>query len=199
MRRSKAIRDLIREATSLLELCYHSSHSGVPRSCTPTSPLSDALAQHHLELVAFCKSSEVANALALANLATELALVRKMPTLLVITRYSPVLFAFNLLLWRAGIQPREVFDLCWTKAVFARLSAAAGTIAGAPLIVVGSPIVHISWRMLLGLPGKHRNRRIITDAGPDAIPHLQAISCAFCVPITVVSTIHRPPPPLTPL
>jgi hypothetical protein len=41
--------------------------------------------------------------------------------------------------------------------------------------------------MLLGLPGEHRNRRIITDAGPDAIPHLQKISYAFGVPITTVS------------
>ena len=195
MSRSQAIKDLTRQAITLLETCYLSSHSGVPRWCSPGSPLPGALAQHHLELVAFCKSPEVADALALANLATELALVRKMPTLLVVTRYSPVLFAFNLLLWRAGIQPWDVFDLCWTKAVFARLTAAAGEIAGAPLMVVGSPIVNISWRMLLGLPGKHRNRRIITDAGPDAIPHLQKISCAFGVPITVVSTIHRPPPP----
>jgi hypothetical protein len=187
----RPIRELTIQAINLLELAYVYSSRGAARLAPPRATPPEALVLQHLEAVAFCTSSEVTNAVVLANLATELALVRKVPTLLVTTKYSPVLFAFNLLLWRAGIHPRDIFDLCWTNSVFARLTAAAGSIAGARLIVVGSPAVNISWRTLLSLPGKHRNRRIITDAGPDAIPHLQKISCAFGVPITTVS-VTRP-------
>jgi hypothetical protein len=58
--------------------------------------------------------------------------------------------------------------------------------AAIPLVVVGSPALNISWRMILTLAGNHRHRRIVTDAGTETIPHLKKLSCAFGVPITDV-------------
>ena len=177
-----AIKHLTIQAINLLGIAYLYPPHGANRT-----PLSETLAIQRLETITFCASHEAANAAALADLAHELALARKLPTLAVITRYSPVLFAFSLLLRRAGIHPRDIFDFCWTQAVFARLTTAAGEIARAPLLVVGSPALSISWRMILALTGKPRHRRIITDAGAEAIPHLQNISCAFGVPVTALS------------
>ena len=145
------------------------------------------LATQHLETATFCASPEVTDTLALANLAAHIALDRQMPTLLLTTKCSASLFAFNLLLLRAAIDPRDLPDLWCTCNVFARLTAAAGAIARAPLLVLSSTPLAITWRTVLALGGDHRTRRIITDAGAEAIPQLQQISCAFGLPITTIS------------
>jgi hypothetical protein len=191
----RSIKSLTIEAINLLEMSYLSSLHHAARSSALRNPPSHAMAGQHLEPTKFCASPEVTDTLALANLAAHIAVDRQMPTLLLTTKCSAVLFAFNLLLLRAGIDPRDLPDLWWTFSVFARLTAAAAEIARAPLLVMSSTPLAITWRTVLALGGDHRTRRIITDAGPEAIPHLQQISCAFGVPITMVSTIHRPPPP----
>lgn len=177
-----AIKDLTIQAINLLEIaCLYPLH-GANRTL-----LSETLAIQRLETMTFCTSHEAANASALADLAHELALARKLPTLVVITKYSPALFVFTLLLRRAGIHPRDVFGFRWTQAVFPRLSTAASEIARAPLLVVGSPALNVSWRMILALTPTPRHGRIITDADADAIPHLQDISRTFGVPVTMLS------------
>ena len=189
----RAIKDLTLQAVNLLEISYLSSRPDASRSSTPTTTSSEGLALQHLEFITFCKSPKVTNALALANLVSWFALERKMPTLLVTTTCSPVLFAFNLLLWRAGIHPREVPTLHWTHTHFARLTTAAGEVAKAPLLVMSSTTLAISWRAVLTLAGNNRNRRVITDAGTETIPQLKKLSCTFGLPITVVSTTRSPP------
>ncbi|MCX6928852.1 MAG: hypothetical protein NT154_37430, partial [Verrucomicrobia bacterium] len=81
----------------------------------------------------------------------------------------------------------------WTHTHFVRLTAAAGEIAKAPLLVMSSTNLAISWRAVLTLAGSHRNRCVITDAGTKAIPHLKKLSCIFGLPITIVSTTRSPP------
>ena len=191
----RPIKSLTIEAINLLEMSYLSSPHHAACSSVLRHPPSDAMAGRHLEPPMFRASPEGTDTLALANLAAHIAVDRQMPTLLLTTKCSAVLFAFNLLLLRAGIDPCGLPDLWWTCSVFARLMAAAGEIARAPLLVMSSTPLAITWHTVLALGGDHRTRRIITDAGPAAIPQLQQISCAFGVPITMVSTIHRPPPP----
>jgi hypothetical protein len=188
----RAIKGLTLQAVNLLEMSYLSSRPDASRSSTPRPAPSEGLALQHLEFITFCKSPKVTNALALANLVSWFALERKMPTLLVTTTCSPVLFAFNLLLWRAGIHPREVANLPWTRTHFARLTIAAGEVAKAPLLVMSSTTFAISWRAVLTLAGNKRNCRVITDAGTEAIPQLKKLSRRFGPPITIVSSTRCP-------
>ena len=183
----RSIKSLTIEAINLLEMSYLSSPHHAARSSALRTPPSGAMAGRHIEPTMFCASPEVADTLALTSLALHIAVDRQMPTLLLTTKCSAVLFAFNLLLLRAGIDPHDLPDLWWTCSVFARLTAAAGEIARAPLLVMSSTPLAITWSTVLTLGGDHRTRRIITDAGLAAIPQLQQISCAFGVPITTIS------------
>jgi len=47
--------------------------------------------------------------------------------------------------------------------------------------------------MIPALAGKHRHRRMISDAGAEPIPRLKKLSRAFGVPITVITTARHPP------
>jgi hypothetical protein len=183
----RAIKDLTLQALNLLEMSYLSSGPDASRSSAPRTSSSEALAVQHRELITLCESPEVTGALVLANAVTKLALERRIPTLLVTARYSPVILVLTLLLWRAGIRLEDAVNPVWSKNEFARLTVAAREVAGAPLLVMSSASFLTSRRIALTVAADYRRCRIVIDAGAEPVGRLATISRAFGVPITIVS------------
>jgi hypothetical protein len=183
----RTIKDLTLQAISLLEMSYLSSRPDASRSSAPSTQSSEALAVQHRELITLYKSPEVTGALVLANLVTQLALERKIPTLLVTARCSPVIFVFNLLLWRAGIGLEEAINPAWSKNEFARLAVAAREVASTPLRVMSSATFAAFRRMILPAPANRRTCWVITDAGTDSFRQLEKINCEPGLSITIIS------------
>jgi hypothetical protein len=180
------IKDLTHMAVDLLEMSYFSPRLDASRSSAPRIRASGALASQHRELITFCKSPRQPGALVLANLVCQLALERRIPSVMVTARCSPVVFVLILLLWRADIALEETVSPAWGEHEFARLTAAAREVASAPLLVINSA-TFVTRRILLTVAADCRRCRVIIDAGAEPVGRLVTLSRTFDVPTTIVS------------
>jgi hypothetical protein len=132
----RPIKGLVHEAITFLEASYFVERRGHFHRPL-VSPLdSNLFLLPCQELIALCDSQEKTNALLLANVVMRLALVKKIPTLLVSVRHSLVVLTVNLLLCRAGINLEEAINPDWDEYDFARLTVASAELAAAPLVLV---------------------------------------------------------------
>ncbi|MCX6924337.1 MAG: hypothetical protein NT154_14150 [Verrucomicrobia bacterium] len=152
------------------------------------------MAVQHRELITFCKSPEVTGTLVLANLVIQLAIERKIPTLLVTTKGSPVIFVLSLLLWRAGIGLEKAVNPAWSEDELARLSVAAREVVSTPLLVMSSATVAAFRRLILPAAANRRTCWVIIDAGTESFRQLEKNSCEPGVSVTIVSFTRRRSP-----
>ncbi len=183
------IKDLTHEAINLLEVsycCAQSAHYNPASRVMRTFPAPFEI--QFREIRRLCNSREKALAQIVANVASQLAIVRAIPTVVVTARTSPLVCVVNLLLWRAEIELAEVLSPNWGEREFINLTSAAGSLASAPLLIAS---VANSFELRstacvavtqLGV------RHVVLDYFPsEAVSTLKKISGELDVPVTVLA------------
>lgn len=183
------IKDLTHEAINLLEVSYCCAQ---PARYNPASRVMRTFPApfeiHFREIQRLCNSREKALAQILANVTTQLAIIRTIPIVVVTTRTSPLVCVVNLLLWRAEIELAEVLSPNWGEREFINLTFAAGSLASAPLLIASVANSFELRSTACAAVTQCGVRHVVLDYSPsEAVSTLKRISGELDVPVTVLA------------
>lgn len=184
------IKDLTHEAINLLEVsycCAQSAHYNGASRVMRTFPAPFEI--QFREIQRLCNSREKALAQIVANVTSQLAIVRAIPTVVVTARTSPLICVVNLLLWRAEIELAEVLSPNWGEREFINLTSAAGSLASAPLLIASVANSFELRSTACAAVTQFGVRHVVLDYSPsEAVSTLKKISRELDVPVTVLAT-----------
>ena len=184
------IKDLTHKAINLLEVSYCCAQPARYNPASRVMRIFPAPFEIQLrEIQRLCNSREKALAQILANVITQLAIMRAIPTVVVTTRTSPIVCVVNLLLWRAEIELAEVLSPNWGEREFINLTSAAGSLASAPLLIASVANSFELRSTACAAVTQFGVRHVVLDYSPlEAVSTLKKISRELDVPVTVLAT-----------